>query len=183
MIKFVTLIGMALIGLAPSLAEQPGFYAELGYAQFGIDVSDRDFDPGAVQLRGGYMFSPYFGVEAEAAIGAVDGTQSGQGTRLSVEVDQAIAAYLVGRWPVTDRIELIGRTGYQKIDISVEGQDAGQAISRQSGDGEGLVFGGGAEYQFGAFGVRADYTWASEASPFPSSERIETVSLSLTKAF
>lgn len=181
--KYTILGGIALIGLAPAFADQSKFYAELGYARYGIDVSDQDFDPGALQLRGGHMFSPHLGVELEAAIGVNDGSLSGGGTRISVEVDHAITAFLVGRWPVTERVELLGRAGYQKLDVSVTGEQTGQATVRQSGDGEGIVYGGGLEYRFGAYGVRADYTWASEASPFPASDRIETLSVSLTRAF
>lgn len=181
--KYTILGGIALIGLAPASADQSEFFAELGYARYGIDVSDQDYDPGANQLRGGYMFSPHLGIELEAAVGANDGSLSSGGTRISVEIDQAIAAYFVGRWPITERVELIGRAGYQKLDVSVAGEQTGQATVRQSGDGEGVVFGGGLEYQFGTYGVRADYTWASEASPFPASDRIETISVSLTRAF
>jgi len=181
--KYMILSGVALIGLAPAVADEKTYYAELGYARYGIDVSDQDFDPGTIQLRGGYMFSPYLGVELEAAVGANDASLSSQDTRITVEIDQAFAGYLVGRWPVTERAELVGRAGYQKLDISVAGEQTGQATFRQSGDGEGIVFGGGLEYQFGVFGIRADYTWASEASPFPASDRIETLSISLTRAF
>ena len=181
--KYMILGGISLVGLAPAFADQSEFYAELGYARYGIDVSEQDFDPGAIQLRGGYEFSPYLGVELEAAVGTNDGSVSSDDARLTVAVDQAIAGHFVARWPISERAELIGRAGYQKLDVSVTGEQTGQPTVRQSGDGEGFVFGGGLEYQFGAFGVRADYTWASEASPFPASDRIETLSVSLTKAF
>lgn len=183
MSKYKILSGIALMGLAPAIAEPSGFYAELGYTRYGIDVSEQDFDPGAVQIRAGYMVWPQIGVELEAAAGTHDASLSSEDTRLSVKVDHALAAYLVGRWPVSERIDLVGRAGYQNLEVSVTGEEAGQPTARQSGDGDGLVFGGGVEYQFDAFGVRADYTWSSEASPFPASDRIETLSISLTRAF
>jgi len=181
--KYMILGGTLLVGFAPALADQSKFYAELGYARYGFDVSEQDFDPGAIQLRGGHMFSPHLGLELEAAVGTNDGSVSSGDTRLIVTVDQAIAAHFVARWPISENTELIGRAGYQKLDVSVSGEQTGQTAVRQSGDGEGFVFGGGLEYDFGVFGVRADYTWASEASPFPASDRIETLSVSLTRAF
>ncbi|MEM7458036.1 MAG: porin family protein [Pseudomonadota bacterium] len=183
MSKYKILSGIALMGFAPAFADQSDFYAELGYARYGIDVSEQDFDPGAIQARAGYMIWPQIGIELEAAAGAHESSLSSGDTRLGVKIDQALAGYLVGRWPVSERIDLVGRAGYQKLDVSVTGEQTGQPTVRQNGDGEGVVFGGGLEYQFDAFGVRADYTWSSEASPFPASDRIETLSISLTRAF
>lgn len=131
MSKYKILSGIALMGFAPAFADQSDFYAELGYARYGIDVSEQDFDPGAIQARAGYMIWPQIGIEVEAAAGAHKSSLSSGDTRLSVKIDQALAGYLVGRWPVGERIDLVGRAGYQKLDVSVTGEQTDHPTERR----------------------------------------------------
>lgn len=175
--------GVLACSCSLAYGDENGFYAEIGYSQYGIDIVDQDFDPSAIQLRAGYRVSPFIGFEAEVSDGFSGASVSAPNEKLTVRVDQTIAGFAVGRWPVTDRVDLFGRVGYQAMDVSVKGEVTGQQTVRQSGDGEGIVYGGGAEYRFGKFGVRADYTWSSEASPFPASDRIETLSIGVTHRF
>ena len=177
------LAGLVASAALPAVAQESGFYGEAGLAAPVFDIASRDFAPVTVQVRGGYMLGEHFGVELEAATGIADATESEAGSSISLEINHMIAGYAVARWPVSDRIGLVGRVGYQQIDVSVEGRSPGDPVFRQSGDGEGAVFGGGVTYDLGGFGVRADYTWAGDASPFPSSDKIGTVSIGLTKSF
>ncbi len=181
--KFVIVGCVIACGQLPAVGQEAGPYVEVGYALQGIDIVDQDFDTSAAQARGGYMITPYLGVEAEGSYGLKGASIEGQGTAISVRVDGAIAGYAIARWPVADRIELIGRVGYQQIDVSVKAEEAGEPTTRMSGDGEGVVYGGGVQFQLDGFAVRADYTWSSEASPFPASDRIETISVGIAKRF
>ncbi|MEL7033006.1 MAG: porin family protein [Pseudomonadota bacterium] len=179
----LAITGALFVALSPAAVAESGFYAEAGYARYGIDVVEQDFDPGAAQVRGGYMFTPNFGVELEGATGLHDASVSDAGTRLTIELDYIISANLIGRYPLSDRLQVLGRIGHQTIDLTVIGEATGEDTVRQSGDDDGFVFGLGLEYQFDQFGVSAGYTRADEASPFPSSDRIEVLSIGLTRRF
>ncbi|MEQ9314841.1 MAG: outer membrane beta-barrel protein [Henriciella sp.] len=177
------LAGVAASAVLPAVAQESGFYGEAGLAVPVFDVAERDVSPVTVQARGGYMASEHFGFELEAATGIADAEESDGASSVSVEINHMIAGYAVARWPVNEKLGLVGRVGYQQIDVSIEGRSPGDPVFRQSGDGDGVVFGGGVTYDLGGFDMRADYTIAGEASPFPSSDKIGTFSLGLVKRF
>ncbi len=166
-----------------AMAGDENYYAEIGYTRFGLDILGRDFDPTALQLRGGYRVNPVFGVEVEAAYSLNGATIKGTTDTATLKFDQSLAGFVLAKWPLTQRVDVIGRVGYQKIDASIKVEQAGLITFQQKGKGEGFIYGVGVAYKFDGFGLRADYTWSGEASPFPTSERIETLSLSLSKSF
>ena len=179
----LTIPAILMMTFAPVAVAEAGFYAEAGYARYGIDIVEQDFNPGAFQVRGGYMLNSYFGVELEGTIGIHDDSVSDAGSRLTIELDHTVAASLVGRLPLSERLQIIGRIGHQTINLKVSGEAVGEETVRQSGNDDGGVLGAGLEYRFEQFGLRADYTRSDEASPFPASDRVEVLSIGLSRKF
>jgi hypothetical protein len=113
-------------------------YVGLGYTHYDTD----DGDIGGATGRLGYNFNRNLGVEGEATFSVDDDD--------AVELDQAYAGYVVGRLPVSQSFDLLGRVGYQNAEFSTPLGDA---------DADGLGYGVGAQWNVNqTFGVRADYT-------------------------
>lgn len=157
-------VAIAAALLAPAAASaqtaDTGFYGSAGYAI--ISPKGAPSDLGAINLRGGYQFNRYLGVEAEGALGVDDGHfTTGTGAtaiRGSYGLDWSIGAFGVARYPVTDKFDVFARAGV------VHGEFKGKARSgtttvRVSDNDE--LFAGGAGVQFNfddKNGLRADYT-------------------------
>lgn len=131
---------MALASPAAAQTWQTGqVYGGVGYSQYEFDEGD----VGAATARLGYRFHPNFAVEGEASTG-VDDDQN-------VELDNAYGIYGVGIVPVTDRVDLFGRVGYQSVEAN---RNIGPDI-----DSDGVGYGVGANFNVTErLGVRADYT-------------------------
>lgn len=132
----------ALFGL-PALAHaEAQVYGTVGYANLDVDPVNL----GAIQGRLGVQFNPYIAVEGEAAFGIQDDEIAG----VSVELKHEIAAFLVGKVPVSESVNLFARVGYSSNEIEV----AGAGVS-----GDGFAYGVGGEAFFTANdGVRLDWT-------------------------
>ena len=128
----------------------------------------------AITGRGGFQFSPYVGVEAEASFGWEDATTTFTETvedeeEEEVEVDVSVAtsltydvaAFLVGRLPMTDNASLLGRIGYGKTEYEFEATaelDGETETETMEGNAEGWRYGVGAEFFFNDMsGVRIDF--------------------------
>lgn len=150
------LVATAALSLlaAPALAQSltsPTIYGSAGYTWFDGD----DASLGAITARIGAKLHRHAGVEAEGSFGVKDDS-----FRVSVngpgeyELKHDFAAYAVGFYPVTDKLDLFARVGYgtTKIKASAPG-----VRSRQ--DGDSVNYGLGASYYIdGANGVRGDWT-------------------------
>lgn len=157
---------LAAIALAtPAAAE---VYGNLGYT--GVDAQGVKLQ--ALGGKIGYRFNPYVGAEAEAAFGVGDDDVLGA----KVELDNAVAGYVVGFWPVAERTDLFARVGYgnAKITASAGGFSA-------SGDQNGWNAGVGAQQFFtDKDGVRLEYTkWGVEDNGVDA----DTWSLSYVRKF
>ncbi|MBL8556512.1 MAG: porin family protein [Phenylobacterium sp.] len=157
-------VAIAAALLAPAAASaqtaDSGVYGSAGYAI--ISPKGAPSDLGAINLRGGYQFNRYLGVEAEGALGVDDGHfTTGTGAtavRGSYGLDWSIGAFGVARYPVSEQLDVFARAGV------VHGEFKGKARSgattvRVSDNDE--LFAGGAGVQFNfddKNGIRADYT-------------------------
>lgn len=136
--KLAFLAAAAILGLsAPAMAATPGWYAGAGYTAYDADNADL----GAVTGRLGYQFTPYWGVEGEGSFGVEDDGDT--------ELDNAWGLYGTGSLPVSERVDLFGRVGYQTMEIDGPG----------AGDDDGLGYGAGVNVRLTpTFGVRGEYT-------------------------
>lgn len=135
-------------------ASNVGAYVNLGLAH--ADAGTPNYE--IVGARLGYRFTPYLGVEGEAATGLqgytfrdVGGTP---GLDVKTKIEHQFAAYGVGFLPIGPNTELLARVGYGTTKIS------GKALGVSAADdGESWNFGVGAQHAFdGVNGIRIDYT-------------------------
>ncbi len=126
-------------------------YGSLNYGQ----TRTHGVDTGAIQGRVGTRFTPYFGVEAEAAGGVDDDktyTPTGPAT---VKMEHQVAGYAVGYLPVTPNLDLLARAGYGTTKFKASNPSA----SEFDGSHDSWNYGIGAQYKFDdKNGIRADYT-------------------------
>jgi opacity protein-like surface antigen len=125
---------------APAIAQPLGWYAGAGYTSYDTEAGD----VGAATGRLGYQFTPHLGVEGEASFGVDDDD--------GAELDNAYGIYGVGTLPVTERVDLFGRVGYQTVEVD------GTALA-DDGDNDGLGYGAGVNVRLTErFGLRGEYT-------------------------
>src|SRR5262245_29396149 len=105
MLAAATCFGAALGVAAPAMALPTGWYAGAGYTSYDSD----DDSIGAVTGRLGYQFTPNWGVEGEASTGVDDDN--------GVELDSAFGIYGTAALPITERLDIFGRAGYQTTEI------------------------------------------------------------------
>lgn len=104
------LIGCAALSL-PAIAESD-LYISGGYSL----VDGEGVTPNTFTARAGGSFNDYFGVEVEGAFGGEADTPDGlAGVEISVE--SQIGAYLVGKYPVSDRFDVRARVGYAEFEF------------------------------------------------------------------
>jgi outer membrane immunogenic protein len=154
--KTLLLTASAAVLLAGAAqAQQPAqsgqFHLGAGYQY--IDADSLDID--ALSIRGGYDFTPFFGVEADLLIGLGDETIATiDGERIKGGLDYAIGAYAKAQYPITPEFSVFARGGYIYADAEVSA--AGVTVSDNV---DGWAFGAGAEWAFaGPNAVRFDYT-------------------------
>jgi outer membrane immunogenic protein len=148
MMAAVAVTAMAAFMAAPASAQtvtNGNAYASVGYTHFSTDRGDL----GGVTGRLGYRITPYVGAEAEYTTG-VDHSHFGK-------LDNAWGVYGVGTVPVTQNFDLLGRVGYQQINIS------GRNGATDS-DGRGLGYGAGVQWHATpGLGIRGEYTRLTDA--------------------
>jgi hypothetical protein len=170
---FAPLAASVILASAPASAE---FYAgaSIGDGTFeasdNIDGQSLDFESSdtALKIFGGYMFNDYVGVEvAYHDLGALDdgiGFDGGEFGQLKASVDADLTGFsgqLVGQYPIGP-VDIFGKVGILMYDLDgdLDITDAnGDRLLRESvsDDGEELIYGVGARYNFGQVGVRAEY--------------------------
>lgn len=127
------------------------------------------FDANVFGGRLGYGFTDFWAVELEASAG---GTGSRVGT-FKTNVNGNLGVYGVGRLPVGDHFNLIGRLGYQQTSLS-----ATSGAVRAEDEQGSFALGVGAELMlYGPHGVRFDYTSVA------SGEDSDTLSFSYVLKF
>jgi opacity protein-like surface antigen len=146
--------GIALLaGASAASAEN---YASIGYSKIDLE----GIKLGAVNARLGTNINPWFGVEGELAIGVDDDSETvpagdpdfPAGT-YAVDLKHQIAAFAVARAPLGEGFTVFGRVGY----ASSKAEFTSPTASVQA-KGDGVAYGIGAQYQFGANAIRGDVT-------------------------
>jgi hypothetical protein len=142
--------GLALLaGASAASAEN---YASIGYNKFSAkDASDVDL--GGVTARVGVNVNPWFGVEGEASIGVDDASFTDSSGTYSVELKHEIGVFAVARAPIGEGFTVFARGGYasSKYEATIPGLTG-------SGSSDGVAYGVGGQYDFGANGARLDFT-------------------------
>lgn len=146
--------GIAL--LAGASAASAESYASIGYSR--IDLEGVKL--GAVNARLGTNINPWFGIEGEIAIGVDDDSETvpagdpnfPAGT-YAVDLKHQVAAFAVARAPIAEGFTVFGRVGYASS--KAEFTDPSDTFEAK---GDGIAYGVGAQYQFGANAVRGDFT-------------------------
>jgi len=144
-----TAIAAAIVSVA--MAQTAMAESEL-YLNGGTAVYDADNTTlTAFTVRGGIDFHDVLSAEFEAAFG-LGAEELDSGAEL--ELENQFGGYLVGRYPVGPRVDVLGRIGY----TTGEFQSSNNGVSRDV-DADGFAVGLGGEFMFTSqFGVRGDYT-------------------------
>ena len=138
---------------APAFAQSATAEAPRGYGSLGYTYLD-DAYTGAVTGRLGVNLNRYLAVETEASVGVRDHDYELAGVDGTLKHEWDAAGYVVGKYPIGDRMELFARGGYGHTELK-------QEIAGQTTDvgGDHWSYGAGATYNLdGANGVRADWT-------------------------
>ena len=148
---FKTTAVAAALAFAPAaMAQDMGWYGDVGVAQVSVDVGGGDLDFTTIQGRVGYDFNDYFGAEGELGFGVAG--ESGGGA--SIDLSYNVGAYGVISTANTEGFEFFGRLGFAKAEL-----DGNAGSISGSGSDDGLAYGAGIKYLFdGVNGIRADYT-------------------------
>jgi hypothetical protein len=141
---------VALTGvvLAPSAFAQ--VYVSGGYTAVQVDRIGGDVTLGAITGRLGYELNRNVAVEGEVSVGVKDDSYTEGGSTAEVKLDNQFGAFAVGKLPLSFG-SLYARLGYADTEISTNGTTLG--------DGSGLAYGGGIEFNFtDKISGRLDYT-------------------------
>lgn len=131
----------------PAIA-QAQVYGNVGYAS--VSVDDADVTLGLLQGRLGYQMNPYFAIEGEAGFGISDDSVAG----VDVEMKYTVGAYVIGKVPVSENLDLFARVGY--VTYEVEASAGGVSATESGSD---LAYGVGVQGFFTPNdGIRADWT-------------------------
>lgn len=138
---------------APAFAQtkdEPRGYGTLGYTHLEGDNATT----GAVTGRLGVNLNRYLAVETEASVGVKNDDFQVGGVEGKVKQEWEAAGYVVGKIPVSDRIDVFARGGYGHTELKSE-----LAGIRSDVGGDSWNYGAGANYYIdGVNGVRADWT-------------------------
>ena len=125
-------------------------YGSLGYTH----VEGDNATTGAVTGRLGVNLNRYLAVETEASVGVKDDDFTVAGVDGSIKHEWDAAGYVVGKYPVSDKLELFARGGYGHTELKQE-----IAGGKTDIGGDSWNYGVGANYYLdGVNGVRADWT-------------------------
>ena len=123
-----------------------------------VGVQSYEFDFHNVVGRVGYNFSENFGIEAEASFAVSGEKEEFEGVEVETTISSSFAAYLVGRYPVSEQFDLFGRVGYASITGKFTAKGNGFDES-DSGTADGFGIGGGVQFNLDdSNGIRLGYT-------------------------
>lgn len=135
-----------------------GYFQPYKYGSLGATVYDLESGNIGAQARLGYQFTPMFAAEAEGSLGLIDDVTTVGATTSETDIGSQIAAFGVARYPVSDKLTLLGRVGYHTTDIETS-ETTGAVTTTVNRDDDGLAFGGGAEFKLNPRdALRLDYT-------------------------
>ena len=148
LIAAVAVSALAAPAFAQSTETQPRGYGSLGYTY--LD----DAYTGAVTGRLGVNLNRYLAVETEASVGVKDHDFTAGDAEGTLNHEWDAAGYVVGKYPVSDKLELFARGGYGHTELKTDIAGAESDVGSDSWN-----YGAGATYKVdGVNGVRADWT-------------------------
>ena len=141
------LLGIAALGFSTTA------YAQDSNAYVNLGVKTYEFDTYNLMARLGYNFSQNFGIEAEGSLGLIDNEIR---TGVDLETQWDLGAYIVGRVPVSEKLDLFARAGYTSVNFHVEGT----GVQTADFNADGFAVGGGLQYNISDLnGIRIGYTY------------------------
>ena len=146
----------------PRIGASRGLRQSYTYGTLGATLYDVDSDVYGIQARAGWQSKSFYGFEAEGSFGINDDDDTfdfGAGpVETKTEVDTQIAAFAVGRYPVTNKLNVLGRVGYHNTEFTTTFDDGTTELEDDFSE-DGIAYGIGAEYAFDPkTSLRADYT-------------------------
>lgn len=121
-------------------------YLNAGGSTFDTDGANLS----AFTARGGIEFNELLGAEFEASFGLGADDENG----VDAELENQFGGFVVARYPVFDRVDVLGRVGYSTAEI----QFATNGVSSDV-NADGFAFGLGSEVMITEqLGIRGDYT-------------------------
>lgn len=156
MLKIAAISAVALVAAFAGAAQAQDagkYYVEGGYAN--VDFNGENF--GTANFGAGIKFNKYFGAEANASFGIAEQSYTEQGVAVDVKVDNTVAAYVVGSYPVSANVELLARVGF--LHGALSGKSGNTKVSIED---DTVAAGVGVRYfpNGGVHGIRADFTSA-----------------------
>lgn len=147
------LVSLLAVSAAGFSASAQGFYGQIGYANYDLGV----FDANVAEIRGGYQFTPNFGVEAQAGFGSGEHNPA-VFPPANQEYKNSYGFFGTATYPLENGWELFGRLGW--IQTSVETNfSVGPPFSTDIED-DGVSAGAGARYFWNErSGLSLDYTY------------------------
>ena len=143
-----TLLATALLtGMMSSAAfADTNFYIGAGVGQAEVDFQEiagtsvQDDSDTSWKIYGGYNFNQHFAVElAYTDLGESDVTILGQDTDIDADV---LSIALVGKYPVSEQIDVFGKLGYADIDADADVAGVGSTSVSESD----VLYGLGVDY-------------------------------------
>jgi opacity protein-like surface antigen len=136
-------------------APESGVYGEAGYTIGKYTESGNEFQPSAFRLLVGKKINANLAVEGLAAFGVNGGTKNISGSEIKVQADSLVGVYLKPSFQVTPSLEVFGRVGYAKGELTATNTGTGASVK---GNGDGASYGVGASYALTPkVSVNADY--------------------------
>jgi len=163
----LVVISSAGYAQAQDSREDTGTYGGLSLGAFVTNPDGaRDAELYTAEVKIGYNFNKYFGVEAQGLIGLNSDEFILGPTTIDREVDYSVSAFAVARLPVTESFQIFARGGLHSTQISVDSTNSvtngviREGTIRRSSTETGLAVGAGAQYDFDKKNaLRADYTY------------------------
>ncbi len=134
------------------------------YGTLGGVIQNRELDVFGIEGRIGYDTGNVFGAELEGSLGVVNDNQTVQNPLIGdVEIDTGntynVAAFAMARIPVSKKLSMHGRVGYDFRRLTVDGKALDGTTVSQSGNFDGPAYGAGVEYALSPrSGLRFDLT-------------------------
>lgn len=146
------------------------------YGTIGGVMHDTDLNSFGLEGRVGYDFGRILGAELEGSIGVIDEKETINDAalgdvQLSSGFDYNVAAFAVARLPLSQRVSVHARGGYDFRSLSVKGTADDGTSGKTTIDLDGFAYGIGAEYALSPrSGLRLDLT--SYDNEFGASESV-----------
>lgn len=153
--KFTLVAGLASFAIAsPALAQDSGWYGDVGYQHHSIDEEGVEGDVGTITGHVGYNFTPNLAAEGELGFGVNDEEVTVLGNQVDLGINYLAGAYGRVQAPLSENLTVFARAGFVQVELEAEGAGA-SASESETGAGYGV----GGEFSFdGVNGVRVDYT-------------------------